>query len=68
MNDLDEQEHQLRLELMTTEIDKNRVDIEKMRAEIRQLERWEPWKALAAIIGAGVAAAGLILGVAHLIK
>jgi hypothetical protein len=30
--------------------------------------RWEPWKALAAILAASAAIAGVILGLAHLLR
>ena len=61
MNDADEQ--QLRIELMQTQIDKNRLDLVRLRQEMR----WEPWKALAAIIGASAAMVGVILALAHVI-
>jgi hypothetical protein len=70
-------EEELRLELMSTQIDKNRVDIERVRQEIDknrldiarilQEMRWEPYKAIAAIVIASAAFAGIILGVAHII-
>jgi hypothetical protein len=51
------------------------IEKEKLQAEterFRQEMRWEPWKAFAAILGGlliGTAAmAGVILGVAHLIR
>jgi hypothetical protein len=53
---------------MQVQIDKGRVDIEKLRAEIRHMERWEPWKALAAILTGVAAMSGVIIGVAHLIR
>jgi hypothetical protein len=65
--ELDDVERQLRIELMTVQIDKGRVDIEKLRAEIRHMERWEPWKALAAILTGVAAMAGVMLAVAHFI-
>ena len=57
------EERQLRIDLMKVQIDSGRVNIEKMRQEMR----WEPWKALATIIAAITAVAALILGVAHLL-
>lgn len=49
---------------------RERVDIEKMRIDMdkfRREMRWEPWKALAAIV-IGVAAMGAaVIGLAHLI-
>jgi len=51
-----DEERQLRIELMTTQIEK-----------LRQEMRWEPWKAVAGILAATAAIAGVILGVAHLI-
>ena len=61
---MSDREQQLRIELMTVQIDKTRFDMKRIEQEIR----WEPWKALAGI-GASVAAmAGIILGVAHLIR
>jgi hypothetical protein len=58
-----DEERQLRIELMATQIDKNRLDIDRVRQEMR----WEPWKALAGILVAVAAMAGVILGVAHLL-
>jgi hypothetical protein len=49
---------------MITQIDKNRLDIERVRQEMR----WETYKAIAAIVVASVAFAGIILGVAHVIR
>lgn len=59
----DDEERQLRIDLMKTQIDKNRLDLDRVRQEMR----WEPWKALAGIIVAVAAMAGIILGVAHVI-
>lgn len=58
-----DREQELRVELMSTQIDKNRLDIERIRQEMK----WEPWKALATIVAATAAIAGVIVGVAHLI-
>lgn len=63
-------EQELRIELMMTEIDKNRLDIERIRLDIdrtRQEMRWEVPKAVAGISLADIAAAGLILGLAHIL-
>lgn len=49
---------------MQTQIDNNRVNIERLRQEMR----WEPLKALATILGGTAAMAGVILAVAHFIK
>lgn len=48
---------------MTVQIDKTRLDMQRVQQELR----WEPWKALAGIAAAVAAMAGIILGVAHLI-
>ena len=64
MTDADEEEQQLRIEMMETQIDNNRVNIERLRQEMK----WEPLKALATIIGGIAAMAGVILAVAHFIK
>ena len=45
---------------MKIQIDEGRVNIDKMRQEMR----WEPYKALAAIIGAAVAMMGATLALA----
>jgi hypothetical protein len=60
----DDEEQQLRIELMKAQIDKSRLDIDRIRQEMR----WEPWKALAGITAAVAAMAGIILGVSHLIR
>jgi hypothetical protein len=49
-------EEELRLELMSTQIDK-----------FRQEMRWQPWVALATILASTAAIAGIILAVAHII-
>jgi len=51
-----DEERELRIELMTTQIEK-----------LRQEMKWEPYKAIAAILAATAAMAGVILGVAHLL-
>jgi hypothetical protein len=61
--DDDDEERQLRIALMQSQIDKARLDIERVRQEMRG----EPWKALAGILVGVAAIAGIILGVAHLI-
>jgi hypothetical protein len=58
----DEAEQQLRMELMSQQIDHARLNMERLRQEMR----WEPYKALAVIITAIVAVSGLLLGVYHL--
>jgi len=52
----DDEERQLRIELMTTQI-------EKLKREMR----WQPWIAMATILAAVAAMSGVIVGVAHLI-
>jgi hypothetical protein len=64
MSEDEDVERQLRIELMTVQIDKARVDIEKLRAEMR----WEPWKALASLLTAVAAMSAVILAVAHFIR
>lgn len=59
----EDEERQLRIELMETQIDKNRLDMKRIEQEMR----WEPWKALAAIIAASAAMVGVILALAHVI-
>lgn len=54
---LDIEEQNLRIELMTTQIDK-----------FRQEMRWQPFVALATIMAGIAAVAGIILAVAHLIR
>jgi hypothetical protein len=56
-------EDELRIELMTVQIDKTRLDMQRVRQEMR----WEPYKALAAILAGVAAVSGIIVGVAHLI-
>lgn len=52
------------MELMAVQIDKGRLDIERVRQEMK----WEGAKALAAITAGVAAVAGIILGLAHLLK
>jgi hypothetical protein len=59
-----DEERDLRIELMKTQIDKNRLDLDRVRQEMR----WEPWKALAGIAVATAAMAGLMLAVARLMQ
>lgn len=59
----DDEERELRIELMQTQIDNNRLNMQRLRQEMR----WEPWKALAGIIAGVAAMAAIILGVAHLL-
>ena len=49
--------------LMKMQIDHERLDIER----IRQQMRWEPWKALAAMAAAVAAMTAAILGLSHFI-
>jgi hypothetical protein len=53
----------LEIELMTLQIDKTRLDIDRVRQELK----YEPYKAFAVIIGGVAAMAGIILAVAHII-
>ena len=53
----------LEIELMTTQIDKNRLDMKRVEQELK----YEPYKAFAAIIAGVAAMAGIILAVAHII-
>jgi|HubBroStandDraft_3_1064219.scaffolds.fasta_scaffold1774494_2 hypothetical protein len=55
-----DEERQLRIELMKAQIDHTRVDMAKLRSEMR----WEPYKALAVLLGATAAWAGAILALA----
>lgn len=68
MSDAGNEKLRLEIELMTVQIDKGRVDIEKLQAEIRHMERWEPVKAIAAVIAAMAAGIAAIVGLAHLIR
>ena len=65
--DAEDEKRKLEGELLAVQIDKARVDIEKLRAEIRLMERWEPVKAIAAILAAMAAAVAAIVGLSHLI-
>ncbi len=60
----DDEERELRIELMKTQIDEGRLNIDKLRQEMK----WEPWKALAAIIAASAAMVGVILALSHVIR
>jgi hypothetical protein len=55
---------ELEIELMKAQIDHTRLDMEKLRQDLR----WEPWKAFATILGGilvGLAAMlGAVLGLA----
>ena len=62
-SDIDKREQLLRMELMQVQIYHERIDIEKIRKEMR----WEVPKAIAAIAVGVAAMAGIILGVAHLL-
>jgi hypothetical protein len=56
----EDEERQLRIELMKAQIDHTRVDMAKLQREMR----WEPWKALAALAAGTAAMAGAILALA----
>jgi hypothetical protein len=60
----DDEERQLKIELMTVQIDQGRLNIDKMRQEMRLETRkfvLQAIAALAASVAAGAAALGLIL-------
>lgn len=60
----DDEERELRIELMVAQIEQARVNIEKMRQDIRLENRkivWQTVAALAAAATAGAAVLGLIL-------
>ena len=59
----DDEKRALEIELMTVQIDRNRLDMKRIEQEMR----WEPWKALAAIIAASAAMVGVILALSHFI-
>jgi hypothetical protein len=59
----DDERQELKDELLMAELDKTRLDLVRLRQEMK----WEPYKAVAAVIGAGVACMGIILAVAHVI-
>jgi hypothetical protein len=56
----EQEERELRIELMKVQIDHERLDMDKLRREMR----WEPWKAMAALLGGTAAMAGAILALA----
>jgi hypothetical protein len=61
-------EDELKAELMNAQIETLRAEREKLRAEtdrFHQEMRWEPWKALAALLVGVAAISGVILTVAH---
>lgn len=59
MTTRDQEEQDRRIEQMETQIDKNRVDIERLRQEMK----WEPWKAMTLAAGAGAALMGALVAV-----
>lgn len=59
----DDAKRTLEIELMTVQIDRNRLDMKRIEQEMR----WEPWKAIAAIIAASAAMVGVILALSHFI-
>jgi hypothetical protein len=58
MDDGNETGRDTRIELMKGQIDQGRLNIDKIRQEMR----WEVYKALAAILGAAVAIVGTAVG------
>jgi hypothetical protein len=56
-------ERELRITLMGVQIDKTRLDIDRVHQELR----WEPYKAIAVILAGIAAVSGIILGLAHII-
>ncbi len=58
MPEPDDEERELRLELMMGQIDKGRLDIERVRQEMRM----EPWKLVILAFGAGAATVAAIIG------
>lgn len=64
MPDTDDEERELRILLMVTQIEQARVNIDKMRQDIRLESRkivWQTVASLAAAATAGAAVLGLIL-------
>lgn len=61
MTEADAEEQELRIELMKTQIDHNRINMARLRQEMR----WEPYKAIAAFLAAAAAAGGIIVALAH---
>lgn len=59
----DDEKRALEIELMTVQIDRNRLDMKRIEQEMR----WEPYKALAAIVAACAAITGVILALSHFI-
>ena len=59
----DDDERELRITLLNLQIDKTRLDIDRVRQELW----WSPWIALASILTGVAAMAGIILAVAHVI-
>ncbi|MBV9757958.1 MAG: hypothetical protein JO047_12960 [Alphaproteobacteria bacterium] len=69
-------ERRLRMAVMQTEIELNRAQtdlaratLEQIRATVDRMEveaRWEPWKALAAIVAASAAMVGVVEALFHL--
>lgn len=60
MSEAYDDERDLRIELMKAQIDNTRLNMEKLRQDLR----WEPWKALAAMVAGTAAMAGAILALA----
>jgi hypothetical protein len=64
---MDTDEQNLRVELMTTQIETLRAERKKLDAEaerFRQEMHWEPWKALAAILVGVAALTAAVVGLA----
>lgn len=61
MTDEEDEERQLRIELMQTQIDHNRLNMARLRQEMRL----EPYKAIAAFLAAAAAFGGIIVALAH---
>jgi hypothetical protein len=59
----DDEKRELEIELMALQVDKTRLDIDRVRQEMR----WEPWKALAGIIAGVAAVAAIIIALSHYI-
>jgi hypothetical protein len=59
----DDERQELKDQLLMVQIDRTRLDIDRVRQEMR----WEPWKALAGILAACAAMVGVILALSHVI-
>ena len=63
-SDTDKREQLIRMESMQVQIDHQRIDIERIRQEMR----WQVPKAIAAIVVAAAAMLGAIIGLSHFIR